>query len=981
MAGNTKFAWLVVVGSVLLMIWLRSTTENDFKSWLVDQGLSELEEPLRNIGIVNLEDLLKASSQSLEIIAITHPSKIDKLKSAIEKLQLKIWLEQEGLLKFEKDLKANGIYSLEMLSHVRTDEIVQRITSKSDQKRFMQSLTVLRKHSVSKSIQTEPTVKYSYGIIVVLLYLLSAFLFLIGLYFCCVKILEVVAITVMAAILHIIWMIVVGTICVIIQGLTGRSIRLPDAPNFFRASNISNTSSQSSDTWMTRTRPPNDFRLGLYDRITGRNVDLSKCLIEWNHKDITEVGKSSVASVHFHSRNGKPYKLQPSDSLQVSIVHVTSWNIIPHVIEPATIIGSNTIKVSFITRLSGDYTIDIKLNGTRIGTKELIRRMYKPGTVDASKTVFLQQSNTIVVTAALYHSMQIIPKDGFGNTALISQEFLTAEIRKGGVNGEIINPECVIDRVGGNQYEILLKVEQPGHYVGCVKYEGNVIGPQSITIISLSESDSATVDRNVAKKCNVYYEAQLQTSTKPKRVYCYPTSKQIQIKEYFFMGIFPKRLYTCKVSPLTRIVFHEDSNSFTIDDGYQSPICLSSPHREILAATFYKFLLKNIGGSEKFQDKQTFFYNEVKKLKSYHTRGEMSFTITRDNLLECAMSVTRNLNSSDWYKKFSISFQGEEGLDWGGVSREFFELVCVRCFDPTYKLFQRFSDNPQALVHPNPKRPSHLKLKHFEFAGRVIGKCLYESSLGNPLMVKARFSRSFLAQIIGLRINHKYFESDNPELYTTKIQYIRDNDVTDLGLVFAEEEFDSQGGSPTIVPLIDKGDEIEVTNQNKIQYLNLLAQHNLAKCVRDEVEHFLKGLNEIIPEHLLSIFDENELELLMCGMGTVNYNDLKIHAVVNGSSDGFRNVVSWFWNIVSGFTQEEMAKLVQFVTGCSQLPPGGFRDLSPPFQIISSPTHGRLPTAHTCFNQICLPNYDSYEQFQQSLNLALNEGSEGFGFA
>ena len=50
MAGNTKFAWLVVVGSVLLMIWLKSTTDNDFKSWLVDQGLSELEEPLRNIG-------------------------------------------------------------------------------------------------------------------------------------------------------------------------------------------------------------------------------------------------------------------------------------------------------------------------------------------------------------------------------------------------------------------------------------------------------------------------------------------------------------------------------------------------------------------------------------------------------------------------------------------------------------------------------------------------------------------------------------------------------------------------------------------------------------------------------------------------------------------------------------------------------------------------------------------------------------------
>ena len=58
-------------------------------------------------------------------------------------------------------------------------------------------------------------------------------------------------------------------------------------------------------------------------------------------------------------------------------------------------------------------------------------------------------------------------------------------------------------------------------------------------------------------------------------------------------------------------------------------------------------------------------------------------------------------------------------------------------------------------VHPSTHRPSHLKLKHFEFAGRVVGKCLYESAVGNPMLVKARFTRSFLAQIIGLRINYK----------------------------------------------------------------------------------------------------------------------------------------------------------------------------------------------------------------------------------
>ena len=58
-------------------------------------------------------------------------------------------------------------------------------------------------------------------------------------------------------------------------------------------------------------------------------------------------------------------------------------------------------------------------------------------------------------------------------------------------------------------------------------------------------------------------------------------------------------------------------------------------------------------------------------------------------------------------------------------------------------------------VHPNHKHPASISLRHYEFAGRVVGKCLYESALGNRLLVSARFSRSFLAQMIGLRINYK----------------------------------------------------------------------------------------------------------------------------------------------------------------------------------------------------------------------------------
>ena len=59
--------------------------------------------------------------------------------------------------------------------------------------------------------------------------------------------------------------------------------------------------------------------------------------------------------------------------------------------------------------------------------------------------------------------------------------------------------------------------------------------------------------------------------------------------------------------------------------------------------------------------------------------------------------------------------------------------------------------------HPNPDRSPSLKLKFFEFAGRVVGKCVFESAMedGSLQHVKARFTRSFLAQLIGLHINHK----------------------------------------------------------------------------------------------------------------------------------------------------------------------------------------------------------------------------------
>lgn len=53
--------------------------------------------------------------------------------------------------------------------------------------------------------------------------------------------------------------------------------------------------------------------------------------------------------------------------------------------------------------------------------------------------------------------------------------------------------------------------------------------------------------------------------------------------------------------------------------------------------------------------------------------------------------------------------------------------------------------------------------------------------------------------------------------------------------------------------------------------------------------------------------------------------------------------------------------------------------MNPRFQITAAPTFANLPTAHTCFNQLCLPDYESYEHFEKALLISISEGTEGFG--
>ncbi|XP_061598842.1 apoptosis-resistant E3 ubiquitin protein ligase 1 isoform X2 [Cololabis saira] len=774
----------------------------------------------------------------------------------------------------------------------------------------------------------------------------------------------------------------------------------------------------------------------IYDYVRGNYLDPRSCKVSWDWKEPQEVGQTMSFRVQLFYKNGQPFPAHRPVGLRVNITHIELALDIPVTQEVLQEPESNVVKVAFTVRKAGRYEVAVKLGGLNVAYSPYYK-IFQPGTVVPSKTKIAYHFSTLVLTNGHQHTLQIEPRDEYGNptsnsTSLTDEANYSVRIHSLGT----VDDDCLEAfysksvSLQKQQCQVLMRLilKKTGCFKARITYKDQLLSNGEFDIIVLSENEKACVEKNVSTPgISIYFEAYLYSSgnysssswqlpasllspqrrpsmgeeeeehdspvegqpekvKKPKKVYCYISPKQLSVKE-FYLKIIPWRLFTFRVCPGTKFTYYGPDPvhkylTLVVDDGIQPPVELSCKDRNIMAATFIRFLHKNIGGSETFQDKVNFFQRELRHINSKRPRTKTCLKISRHAILDSSLKATRNFSVSDWSKNFEVIFQDEEALDWGGPRREWFELICKTLFDTSNQLFTRFSDNNQGLVHPNADRPPHLRLKMYEFAGRIVGKCLYESALGGSYkqLVRARFTRSFLAQIIGLRMNYKYFETDDQEFYKTKVCFILNNDVSEMDLVFAEEKYNKSGQLEKVVELISGGAQIAVNNENKMHYLNLLAQYRLASQVREEVEHFLKGLNELVPENLLAIFDENELELLMCGTGDINVQDFKAHAVIVGGLWHFREkVMKWFWAVVSSFTQEELARLLQFTTGSSQLPPGGFNTLCPSFQIIAAPTHSTLPTAHTCFNQLCLPTYDSYEELHKMLKLAISEGSEGFG--
>ncbi|KAI5857099.1 hypothetical protein BZA05DRAFT_166177 [Tricharina praecox] len=355
--------------------------------------------------------------------------------------------------------------------------------------------------------------------------------------------------------------------------------------------------------------------------------------------------------------------------------------------------------------------------------------------------------------------------------------------------------------------------------------------------------------------------------------------------------------------------------------------------------------------------------------------GQCHVKVRRNHIFEDSYAEVMRQTPQELKKRLMVKFDGEDGLDYGGLSREFFFLLSHEMFNPFYCLFEYSAhDNYTLQINPHSGiNPEHLN--YFKFIGRVVGLAIFHRRF-----LDAFFIGAFYKMILRKKVVLADMEGVDADFHRN-LTWMLENDITDvLDLTFSTE--DSRFGETVTIDLKPGGQEMEVTNDNKGEYVELITKWRIERRVEDQFKAFIEGFHDLIPADLITVFDERELELLIGGIADIDVDDWKKHTDYRGYTET-DEVIVHFWKCVRSWDGEQKSRLLQFTTGTSRIPVNGFKDLQGSdgprrFTIEKAGEPGQLPKSHTCFNRLDLPPYKSFEALQNKLSMAVEE-TMGFG--
>ncbi|KAH9883922.1 hypothetical protein F4778DRAFT_764546 [Xylariomycetidae sp. FL2044] len=384
------------------------------------------------------------------------------------------------------------------------------------------------------------------------------------------------------------------------------------------------------------------------------------------------------------------------------------------------------------------------------------------------------------------------------------------------------------------------------------------------------------------------------------------------------------------------------------------------------------------------------FFDSILTHRNY--TQHLVFTIRRDCLVDDSLKKVSEVvgsGSEDIKKALRIEFQGEEGVDGGGLRKEWFLLLVREVFNPDHGLFVYDEDSQYCYFNPSTFETSD----QFFLVGVVLGLAIYNSTILDVALPPFAF-RKLLASapqpasggLAHPRPIMNYTLDDLAEFRPALARGLRqlldfEGDVQStfcLDFVIEVEKY----GTRVRVPLCSGGETKMVTNTNRKEYVDLYVRFLLDTSVSRQFEPFKRGFFTVCAGNALTLFRPEEIELLIRGSDeALDITSLKGAAVYTSwpkhSTPDTEPTIRWFWDTFETAPPQGQRRLLSFITGSDRIPAMGAASLVIRINCLGE-DEGRYPSARTCFNVLSLYRCQSRERLKETLWRAVNE-SEGFG--
>lgn len=265
----------------------------------------------------------------------------------------------------------------------------------------------------------------------------------------------------------------------------------------------------------------------------------------------------------------------------------------------------------------------------------------------------------------------------------------------------------------------------------------------------------------------------------------------------------------------------------------------------------------------------------------------------------------------------------------------------------------------------------------YEFLGFIVAK-----ALSDDIKIYPNFSPVFLNNILETQNSFIDLKTYDSELYKnlTTLKTYEGNVEDDFGLYFSltiEED-----GKKKNFDLIENGNNIPVTNSNRLTYIKKVTDYYLTFQFKNCVQNFRNGMLKVISMDILGLYTGEELRQIIYGFDkdAFDVSDMQsnCHFVgFNMENPKESQCIQDLFKILDEFSQKEKEKFLFFCTSLKRLPIGGFANMKPSFTIHKSSSE--VPTSSTCANMLKLPILP-YQKLKDILLYVINADA-GFYYA